>query len=775
MKNNKLFVIFASMIFALLLPFVFGSNVGKAFASEQDFVLLEDYQDFVQAFSQADAFEKNYKLMSNVDFSQVAGFVPLGFNPDTNTVKKFSGIFDGNGFSISGLNFDSTKTFYTYGLFAYLENAKITNLIIENIAIENENSFNHTTLNNQTILVGGVAAISESSVIENVSVSFSQFLEPLKLSGNRVDFGGVVARALYGTVIKNVKVSASLEFDVETEKLQNLNVGLIAADVYNSKIQNVVASGEIFVAKAQNVAVQNTMHNLGAIAGQVERAGTIVKATYSDIVFNTQTLNANKVNIGALIGLVKEFEAPAQTNISYNVMVAKKMVDGNEQNIEQVFGNAASYNTANSVYHFLPSQSFSAITQPQYWQGLLESYQWNTKFVWKLSSNSLPVLQMFEEYEIALSIEKTRIALSSSILPQDLIVINFEDEASQEIKNTKKDFRYNQEVKVLIALINEFDIYYALESVEINGITVVDKFGTFGPYTLEEVEISNNEDDVEIALYDGLESKKMYLFGFNANNFDSGEISVTLEKVGFDFTVETQNAEEGRVRRREAQNPTASVVQTLYVGSVYEFVAVPTNNNFALEKWVMELVDEVTLEPYYVELEDYGKFSNITFEFGKNDSTKITENFLSGGKLVAVFTSNITKITFMVEVGSQENKNAGQILNGEETEEFASSQQTSFIKGRELTFVAKEKQGYKFVGWFDSENRNRGTNQVLVYETIQGEDEIALIAVFERDQASSSLTTLWIVLGSVLGAGAVVGIVIFIKKKRSDFSYRNFY
>src|SRR5690606_16025071 len=109
--------------------------------------------------------------------------------------------------------------------------------------------------------------------------------------------------------------------------------------------------------------------------GQVERAGTIVKATYSDIVFNTQTLNANKVNIGALIGLVKECEAPAQTNISYNVMVAKKMVDGNEQNIEQVFGNAASYNTANSVYHFLPNQSFSAITQPQYWQGLLESYQ----------------------------------------------------------------------------------------------------------------------------------------------------------------------------------------------------------------------------------------------------------------------------------------------------------------------------------------------------------------------------------------------------------------
>lgn len=781
MKNNKLFVFLMSFVFALVLPFVFTASSQTAFAGEEDFVLIENYQSLKQAFMQTNAFEKNYKLTNNIDLTEETDFLPFGLSlqNETETITSFSGIFDGNGYSIVGLNFDNTKTYYTYGLFAKLENAQVRNLILDNITIENENAFSLETLNNQTILAGGIAGTSEASLIENVFIKFAP--QSLTLSGIRVDFGGVVARAYYGTTIKNVKVSANFDFNVQTEKLQTLNVGLIAGEVYNSYIHNVVSSGSIKVAKESTVQSQVTTHNLGALAGSVERANSLIKATYSNIVFETIDLDSQKVNKGALVGYIKESDSPNQTNLSHNVLIAKTKVGNDLTDYSQTFGKAQNYNLQDSVYNYLTKDNYSIFEQDSYWTGLLDSYKWNTKTIWKLTANTLPVLQMFDEYEVSLNIDKTRVSLSSSILPQDLLVMQFKDEYSLEQKNIKKDFRYGDQdgdhVTILIALINQFDIYYKLQSVEINGSTVINKLGTSGNYALSQVEIPVQEEDEEILLpYDNLNSTRIYLFSFDVSNFDSGEISVTLEKVAFELTVETQNPDEGKVRRREAQTPNNTLTQTLYVGTLYEFVAVPVNNSFALDRWVMEFVDEITLEPYYIELEDYGKLSNIAFEFGKADSSGVTENFLNGGKLVAIFSSNITKITFMVEEGDKgENKNAGQIFDGNETEEFLSSTETSFIKGRTLTFVAKEKDGYTFVGWYDNQNRLRERNQILTYETNHEEDEITLIAVYEKVEGFGSLTTLWIVLGSVAGVAVLAVVFVIIKRKRSDMSYRNFY
>lgn len=157
----------------------------------------------------------NYKLMSNIDLSKVTkddknvgklGWIPFGYGTDGKWQGSFSGIFDGNGHSISGLtmkgNTDDSKngeTPYTStGLFGRVEGGKLKNVNINDADITVSNAATGCCIHTG-ILAGFVDSDEETGAnasVENVSVSGKViFSSPKQTVEENLAVGGIIGYA----------------------------------------------------------------------------------------------------------------------------------------------------------------------------------------------------------------------------------------------------------------------------------------------------------------------------------------------------------------------------------------------------------------------------------------------------------------------------------------------------------------------------------------------------------------------------------------------------
>lgn len=157
----------------------------------------------------------NYKLMSDIDLSKVTkddknvgklGWIPFGYGTDGKWQGSFSGIFDGNGHSISGLtmkgNTDGSKngeTPYTStGLFGRVEGGKLKNVNINDADITVSNAATGCCIHTG-ILAGFVDSDEETGAnasVENVSVSGKViFSSPKQTVEENLAVGGIIGYA----------------------------------------------------------------------------------------------------------------------------------------------------------------------------------------------------------------------------------------------------------------------------------------------------------------------------------------------------------------------------------------------------------------------------------------------------------------------------------------------------------------------------------------------------------------------------------------------------
>lgn len=157
----------------------------------------------------------NYKLMSDIDLSKVTkddknvgklGWIPFGYGTDGKWQGSFSGIFDGNGHSISGLtmkgNIDGSKngeTPYTStGLFGRVEGGKLKNVNINDADITVSNAATGCCIHTG-ILAGFVDSDEETGAnasVENVSVSGKViFSSPKQTVEENLAVGGIIGYA----------------------------------------------------------------------------------------------------------------------------------------------------------------------------------------------------------------------------------------------------------------------------------------------------------------------------------------------------------------------------------------------------------------------------------------------------------------------------------------------------------------------------------------------------------------------------------------------------
>lgn len=163
--------------------------------------------------------EGNYELGQSIDFANTSFASPFG-----SVSKTFSGTFDGKGFTLSNITFDSITG--NVGIFGYVSFGTIKNLNINNVKIGSPESRLVTqTASKIGVLAGYVS--SSSAVIENISIEQAEIYVSSS-SSYQLFVGGVFGDLR--TVAKNIS-QRFVTIDVLTTSYAKVNVGGVAGFV----------------------------------------------------------------------------------------------------------------------------------------------------------------------------------------------------------------------------------------------------------------------------------------------------------------------------------------------------------------------------------------------------------------------------------------------------------------------------------------------------------------------------------------------------------------
>ncbi len=206
---------------------------------------------YAQYYSDTEVFG-NYRLVYDVDMSEIDqnseedGSVKL-----QTTGKTFSGVLDGNGFTISNINLGSSDTLESYGLFAKLDTAIIKNI---NFIVESVHDA-------QANIVGTLAGVAFDSCLVAITISPSSSSDDsTSILGNNI-VGGVVGMLMGQSRVSDITAS---NIDVYSSYNDGTNKTVGSNDTYVSALRNLVENG------SELTSTVSKLSYAGAIAGFVD-------------------------------------------------------------------------------------------------------------------------------------------------------------------------------------------------------------------------------------------------------------------------------------------------------------------------------------------------------------------------------------------------------------------------------------------------------------------------------------------------------------------------
>lgn len=242
-------------------------SVDLSYGGENNPIIIRDAYDFAMATGKAGNTEissykeyysdtevfGNYRIVNNIDMAEIDQNSEGDNSIKLQTTKKtFTGLLDGNGFTISNISLGSSEAAENYGLFAKLDGAVIMNLdlIVESIH------------NSRANIVGTLAGTAVDSRILAVSLSpvTSQGEDRTSILGNNV-VGGVVGMLFGESKLSDISV---VDIDVYSAYyLSGKNVG--ANDSYvGSNLRGYASNGNSIATYASRISYA------GAVAGYVD-------------------------------------------------------------------------------------------------------------------------------------------------------------------------------------------------------------------------------------------------------------------------------------------------------------------------------------------------------------------------------------------------------------------------------------------------------------------------------------------------------------------------
>lgn len=324
----------------------------------------------------------NYVLMNNVALS--SEFNPIGFNTNSNSWVGFSGKFDGNGYSISGMNLNGAYS--NAGLFSTINaGAEVRDLTIANATISGSYAY-------AGALAGVISGSVENVLVENATI----------VNTNNANITGAFAGLYNGT---KLQVSAVESANINVSNTDSAIIGgfvgkvdvatiqaTYANDVTITTGENMQAVGGFvgeFVITSENGSIQqsyaNTSSNAtnyGAFVGKITESGTgfgVVSTMLRHLIGNI-AIKANDTEI-------VDTDLVASFNNSYFVVLN-----------DEYTNRAVFYNPEASLYMVRGFASVSdAVNANSYIFYAVDKSNiklWDTDYIWSISSARLPMLTM---------------------------------------------------------------------------------------------------------------------------------------------------------------------------------------------------------------------------------------------------------------------------------------------------------------------------------------------------------------------------------------------
>ena len=250
----------------------------------------------------------NYILMQDIDMTSITHEV-IGKTSST----AFTGIFDGNGYTISNINIESNNQYI--GMFGYVNRGTVKDLVIENIKVI-------STSQVTTLYMGGIVGYNSEGTVQNITANNiviegnANYLNKL----NELNIGGVLGYSYKGK-INNITVSGNIK---NVNNVNTLNMGGILGKDYQYSTSTIeVATNQVKMTTSENAQV--TTINIGGISGY---GGTINDATNE---VNIEVSNIDNIIAGGILG----YGGTATNSINKGKMV----LTGKKINVGGISGN----------------------------------------------------------------------------------------------------------------------------------------------------------------------------------------------------------------------------------------------------------------------------------------------------------------------------------------------------------------------------------------------------------------------------------------------------
>ena len=277
----------------LLLAIVFISSLCVMEASATDAVSIGTAEELIALMNDSSMWTGDYVLTADIDLTDVSGQAPIG-----NTTTTFKGTFDGQGYSVEGLNLTG-YTSARVGLFGCIDG----DAIVKNLTVYGE-------VSSSGAAVGGIVGI----VVKNASVINCVNYCNVTGNGSSTLIGGVAGTIRSNSASSNAKIIDCKNYGTVTGSQQ---VGGITGAIYvysgGESGTTLTVSGCANYGEVKSSSTSGSLH--GGITGYiVSRANSQVKVE--------NCLNAGDVNAGRDVGGIVGRTVPVVANsiITENLM-----------------------------------------------------------------------------------------------------------------------------------------------------------------------------------------------------------------------------------------------------------------------------------------------------------------------------------------------------------------------------------------------------------------------------------------------------------------------
>ena len=297
-----------------------------------DLETLEFYRGMINAEGDSKYNIAHYKLTANIDLGGKENpWTPIGSNKD----HAFTGTFDGDGHTISGLYINNGDSVYA-GLFGYVGAGGM----IKGLTVEGK-----ITISGSTSCVGGIAGfvdgteVSEMSVLTDSDDSKTGIIDctsnvTINVTYNGLSVGGIVG-SCGGATISGCKNCGDVSVVGTSESGIDINIGgIVGYSGSSTIIRNCCNTGAVSVQDAEKAYA-------GGVMGQ--SINTTLSGCYNTGVVSAQ--NVVEANLGGLVGQSSEDTAVSSC---YNTG------DVTTENVEDVYaGGVVGYNdgTVSNCYN----------------------------------------------------------------------------------------------------------------------------------------------------------------------------------------------------------------------------------------------------------------------------------------------------------------------------------------------------------------------------------------------------------------------------------------